>query len=85
MTLRCEGPALGRGARPQALIPAVAALAMIGSTLAIHIGGTTAANEDYSQDLSAKLPLFVAIVVGLAFVLLAIVFRSRSSRWSHRS
>ena len=47
-----------------------------GSTLAIHIGGTTAANEDYSQDLSAKLPLFVAIVVGLAFLLLAIVFRS---------
>jgi RND superfamily putative drug exporter len=47
-----------------------------GSTLAIHIGGTTAANEDYSRDLSAKLPLFVAIVVGLAFLLLAIVFRS---------
>jgi putative drug exporter of the RND superfamily len=47
-----------------------------GSTLAIHIGGTTAENEDYSQDLSAKLPLFVAIVVGLAFLLLALVFRS---------
>jgi RND superfamily putative drug exporter len=47
-----------------------------GSTLAIHIGGTTAANEDYSQDLSSKLPLFLAIVVGLAFLLLAVVFRS---------
>jgi RND superfamily putative drug exporter len=50
--------------------------ALAGSTLAIHIGGTTAASEDYSQDLSAKLPLFVVIVAGLAFLLLAIVFRS---------
>ena len=47
-----------------------------GSTLAIHIGGTTAASEDYSQMISSKLPLFVAVVVGLAFLLLAVVFRS---------
>jgi RND superfamily putative drug exporter len=47
-----------------------------GSTLAIHIGGTTAANSDYSQVLSAKLPQFLAVVVGLSFLLLAIVFRS---------
>ena len=47
-----------------------------GSTLAIHIGGTTAANEDYSQALSSKLPQFLAVVVGLAFLLLAVVFRS---------
>jgi putative drug exporter of the RND superfamily len=47
-----------------------------GSTLAIHIGGTTAASEDYSQMISSKLPLFVAIVVGMAFLLLAVVFRS---------
>jgi putative drug exporter of the RND superfamily len=47
-----------------------------GSTLAIHIGGSTAANEDFSQVLNAKLPQFVAVVVGLAFLLLAIVFRS---------
>jgi RND superfamily putative drug exporter len=46
------------------------------STLAIHIGGTTAANEDYSHVLNAKLPQFVAVVVGLAFLLLAVVFRS---------
>jgi RND superfamily putative drug exporter len=46
------------------------------STLAIHIGGTTAANEDYSQVLSSKLPQFLAVVVGLAFLLLAVVFRS---------
>jgi putative drug exporter of the RND superfamily len=47
-----------------------------GSTLAIHIGGTTAASEDYSQMISSKLPLFVVIVVGMAFLLLAVVFRS---------
>src|SRR6516164_3154297 len=47
-----------------------------GGTLAIHIGGTTAANEDYTHDLSAKLRQFLAVVVGLAFILLAIVFRS---------
>ncbi|MGH3236930.1 MAG: MMPL family transporter, partial [Streptosporangiaceae bacterium] len=47
-----------------------------GSTLAIHIGGTTAESQDYSQVLNAKLPQFVAVVVGLAFLLLALVFRS---------
>ncbi len=47
-----------------------------GSTLAIHIGGTTAASEDFSQVLNSKMAQFVAVVVGLAFVLLAVVFRS---------
>jgi putative drug exporter of the RND superfamily len=47
-----------------------------GSTLAIHIGGTTASSQDFSQVLNRKLPQFVAVVVGLAFLLLAIVFRS---------
>jgi len=47
-----------------------------GSTLAIHIGGTTAAGQDFSQVLNKKLAPFVAVVVGLSFLLLAIVFRS---------
>ncbi|HEX3515814.1 MAG TPA: MMPL family transporter [Trebonia sp.] len=47
-----------------------------GSTLAIHIGGLTAANQDYSQVMSSSLPQFLAVVVGLAFVLLLLVFRS---------
>ena len=47
-----------------------------GSSLAIHIGGTTAADEDYSHVTNAALPQFVAMVVGLAFVLLLVVFRS---------
>jgi putative drug exporter of the RND superfamily len=47
-----------------------------GSTLAIHIGGTTAENEDYTQALSGSLPQFLAVVIGLSFILLLIVFRS---------
>jgi RND superfamily putative drug exporter len=47
-----------------------------GSTLAIHIGGTTAENEDYTQALSGSLPQFLAVVIGLAFILLLVVFRS---------
>ena len=47
-----------------------------GSTLAIHVGGTTAENEDYTQALSGSLPQFLAVVIGLAFILLLIVFRS---------
>jgi RND superfamily putative drug exporter len=47
-----------------------------GSTLAIHIGGTTAASQDFSQLLNAKMGAFVAVVVGLAFLLLALALRS---------
>jgi putative drug exporter of the RND superfamily len=46
------------------------------STLAIHIGGLTAANEDYSQVITSSLPQFLAVVVGVAFLLLLVVFRS---------
>jgi uncharacterized membrane protein YdfJ with MMPL/SSD domain len=37
-----------------------------GTTLAIHIGGTTAASEDFSQVLNSKMVQFVAVVVGLS-------------------
>ncbi|MGH3299214.1 MAG: MMPL family transporter [Trebonia sp.] len=47
-----------------------------GSTLTINIGGDTAANSDYSQVLSSKLPQFLAVVIGLSFLLLLVVFRS---------
>ena len=42
----------------------------------VLVGGTTAIFEDFSQVLSAKLPLFVGIVVLLSFLLLMAVFRS---------
>lgn len=47
-----------------------------GTTLAIQVGGTTALSQDFSQVLNSKMPQFVAVVVGLAFLLLAAVFRS---------
>ena len=42
----------------------------------MHVGGVTAGGQDFSHVLSPKLPLFVGIVVILAFLLLAAVFRS---------
>ncbi|HSC63079.1 MAG TPA: MMPL family transporter [Caldimonas sp.] len=44
--------------------------------LRVSIGGATAASVDMSSVLSSKLPLFVLVVVGLALLLLAVVFRS---------
>jgi RND superfamily putative drug exporter len=47
-----------------------------GTGLAVHVGGVTATNIDFSHVLTDKLPLFIAVVVLLAFVLLMVVFRS---------
>ncbi|MEW5812215.1 MAG: MMPL family transporter [Actinomycetota bacterium] len=40
------------------------------------VGGTTASNIDTSDKLAAALPVFLVVVVGLAFVLLTIAFRA---------
>jgi RND superfamily putative drug exporter len=42
----------------------------------VLVGGDTAIFADFAKVLSAKLPLFVALVVGLSFLLLMAVFRS---------
>jgi putative drug exporter of the RND superfamily len=47
-----------------------------GSGLHVLVGGTTAIFADFSSVLSAKLPLFIGIVVALSFLLLVLVFRS---------
>jgi RND superfamily putative drug exporter len=47
-----------------------------GTGLNVLVGGTTAIFEDFSHILSAKLPLFIGIVVLLSFLLLMAVFRS---------
>lgn len=57
-------------------IRAQAATTTSGSTLAIHVGGLTAGGIDFAHVLSGKMPLFVAVIVVLAFLLLAAVFRS---------
>ena len=56
-----------------------------GTTLQVHVGGATATNIDFSHVLSDKLPLFIAVVVILAFILLMAVFRSLLIPWSRRS
>jgi len=47
-----------------------------GSQLRIHVGGTTATTIDFASALMAKLPMFLAIVAVLGFLLLMIAFRS---------
>jgi RND superfamily putative drug exporter len=47
-----------------------------GSSMTVLVGGATATNIDFSHVLSKKLPLFIGIVVILAFLLLTVVFRS---------
>ena len=42
----------------------------------IFVGGTTASNIDTSDKLAAALPVFLIVVVGLAFVLLTVAFRA---------
>ena len=47
-----------------------------GTDLKVLTGGQTAIFDDFSHVLSAKLPLFIGIVVLLSFLLLMVVFRS---------
>jgi RND superfamily putative drug exporter len=42
----------------------------------VLIGGTTASNIDVSSKLSSALPIFLIVVVGLAFILLTFAFRT---------
>jgi len=42
----------------------------------IYAYGGTAINVDFAKVLSRKMPLFIAVVVGLSFILLLIAFRS---------
>jgi RND superfamily putative drug exporter len=54
------------------VIPAAEA----GTGVTVLVGGTTAIQTDFAHVLSSKLPLFIAVVVVLAFILLMAVFRS---------
>jgi RND superfamily putative drug exporter len=44
--------------------------------LQVHLGGETASNIDFAALTSRRLPVFVAAVLTISFVLLALVFRS---------
>jgi RND superfamily putative drug exporter len=51
--------------------------AIEGSTGAtVLVGGTTASNIDVSSKLNSALPVFLVVVVGLAFILLTFAFRT---------
>jgi len=54
------------------LIPA----AEQGSGLRVLVGGATAIFDDFAAIISAKMPLFIGVIVGLGFLLLLIAFRS---------
>jgi putative drug exporter of the RND superfamily len=47
-----------------------------GSGVRMHVGGATATLEDLASRIAARLPIFIALVVGLSVFLLMAVFRS---------
>ena len=50
--------------------------ALTGTELTAYVGGTTAANIDLADTIARKLPLVIAIIVGLSLVLLTLAFRT---------
>ena len=44
--------------------------------LKVYVGGNTAGFEDVSDKVAGRLPLFIAVVIGLSVLLLVMVFRS---------
>ncbi|HET7053796.1 MAG TPA: MMPL family transporter [Solirubrobacterales bacterium] len=50
--------------------------ALRGSSAAAYVGGQTAGYIDLATQISDKLPLMIAIVVGLSFIVLLLAFRS---------
>jgi len=59
-----------------ALIRDKAAEVTAGTDIRAYVTGTTALNIDTNDTLSAALPRYIAVVVGLALLLLTMVFRS---------
>ncbi|MFJ6051247.1 MMPL family transporter [Streptomyces sp. NPDC092307] len=54
------------------VIPAAGA----GNSMQVHVGGVTAAYDDFAEVIIGKLPLFVGVVIALGCVLLLLAFRS---------
>jgi RND superfamily putative drug exporter len=47
-----------------------------GTTLRVYVGGLTATFDDFAAVTAAKLPWFLAVIVGFSFLLLMFAFRS---------
>jgi RND superfamily putative drug exporter len=50
--------------------------AVAGTPLKVYVGGNVAVFEDTGDKVSARLPLFIAVVIGLSVLLLVMAFRS---------
>jgi putative drug exporter of the RND superfamily len=50
--------------------------AVQGTPLKVYVGGQTAGFEDFSDKVASRLPLFIAVVIGLSVLLLIAAFRS---------
>jgi RND superfamily putative drug exporter len=50
--------------------------AVQGTPLKVYVGGNTAGFEDFSDKVASRLPVFIAIVIGLSVILLIAAFRS---------
>ncbi len=69
---RTPPPAISSSICADTVIPA----AEQGTTLHVFVGGTTAIFDDFAAIIRSKLPLFIAVIIGLGFLLLLIAFRS---------
>jgi RND superfamily putative drug exporter len=47
-----------------------------GTSLKVYVGGNTAGFEDFSDKVAGRLPVFIAVVIGLSVLLLIAAFRS---------
>jgi RND superfamily putative drug exporter len=47
-----------------------------GTPLKVYVGGNTAGFEDFSDKVASRLPVFIAVVIGLSVLLLIAAFRS---------
>jgi RND superfamily putative drug exporter len=47
-----------------------------GTGLHLYVGGITAIFNDFSSVIASKLPLFLAVIIGLGFLILMVAFRS---------
>jgi len=50
--------------------------AIAGTGVTVYVGGASASTDDFANLLSQRLPLFIAVVILLSFLLLMVVFRS---------
>jgi RND superfamily putative drug exporter len=59
-------------------VPTVIPAAEHGTTLHVYVAGVTAVFGDFATVMGHKLPLFIAVIIGLGFLLLMLAFRSTS-------